>query len=143
MSHFIIDCQRPPDRPDEREGSTCKESTIVADSSCGVMYGGEAEHDGCMCASQYYVSGVFLYYCSVSREASGGRISRERHAWFDRREERGELFIQSCTNYVHARYRICFCRPSVAQGQTRLASYYLRTTLITVTQDNITNAKTS
>ena len=43
--------QRPPDGADEREKSTCKESTIVADSGGGIMYGGEAEHDGCVHAS--------------------------------------------------------------------------------------------
>ena len=51
LSHFIIDRQRPPDGADEREGSTCKKSTIVADSSGGIMYGGEAEHDGCVRSS--------------------------------------------------------------------------------------------
>ena len=38
-------------RAEEREGSTCKESTIVADRAGGIMYGGEAEHDGCVRAS--------------------------------------------------------------------------------------------
>ena len=47
-----MDRHRPSDmyREEEREGSTCKESTIVADRGGG-MYGGEAEHDGCVRAS--------------------------------------------------------------------------------------------
>ena len=101
LSHFIIDRQRPPNREDEKEGSTSKEPTIVADRGGGIMYGGEAEHDGCVRASTTSVAFSCTTVAFQKKQAKEESLESVEPGFIGDRKEVSCLFNhQFCTRPV-------------------------------------------
>ena len=115
LSHFIIDRQRPPDGEDEKEKSTCKESTIVADSSSDIMYGGEAEHDGCVRAS---TTTSVAYSCTtVAFRAKEESLESVEPGFIGDKKEVSCLFNhQLCTRPVQDLFSVGLLPPKDRQG---------------------------